>query len=446
MIGAAPQAGAQTLAQAVRAALTSNPAARAADANVTASAFELLQLEGEYQPRLRLFGEAGAEYYDEADDVAIQDPETRFAREVGLAAEVTLFDGYSRANRVYRNSARLDGAIFRLLDASETLALSVVQAYIDVVRHERLVAVSNENVARHVEIKARIDELVDGGRQPASAGFEVEERLLAARLARIEVSQALADARARFEAAVGSAPRNVGPVPDVTGLPATRAALTARAVDGNFRVKVADTVIRERTYERSVQEGDQLPEVTLRGGARYGVDRFGNDGDDSDVFVGVRVDWEFYAGGRKARTGALTERAREAMAERDEAVLDVQEFAARAWNARQAGIESAVVLDVRRKSAEDVVTQYLDEFRAGTRTLLDVLDAERTLFNVRFEQISAISALEFSRYRMLAAQSRLAAHFGVRPADMALEPDFEARARAARSPAAIFNTEIRALE
>ncbi|MEM1429145.1 MAG: TolC family protein [Pseudomonadota bacterium] len=435
---------AQTLAPAVRAAFPTTPAARAADEGVRAAALDLLQLQGDYRPNLTLRGVAGGEYYDEAGEV--DDPETRFAREIALGAEVTLFDGFARANRVYRNSARLDGAIFRLLDASETLALSAVQAYVDVARHLQLQRVSDQNVARHVEIKRQIDDLVAGGRQPASAAFEVDERLLAARLARLDVRNALANARARYVAVIDAEAGASLVVPGLTDLPASRDQLVARAVGASFRIRLADTVIRERLYEREVVEGAWQPRVTLRGGARYGVDRFGNEGEESDVFVGIGLEWELYSGGRKARTGAVAARARQAEAERQEAVREVQEFATRAWNSYETGVERVVLLELRRRASESVVAQYREEFRAGTRTLLDVLDAERTLFNVRFEEASARAALDFSAYRLLAAQSRLADHFGVSASDMAFDPTFESRARATAQPTSVFRTEIQALE
>lgn len=443
----APQpAPAQTLPEAVRAALTSNPAAQAADADVRATALELLQLEDAFVPRVTLFGEAGASWSDDPDEiVADQSDDALFAREVGVRARLTLFDGFARANRVYRDAARLDGALFRLYDASETLALSAVQAYIDVVRHMRLLQVSDRNVARHVAIARQVDELVEGGRLPASAGFESDERLLAARLARLEVENALADARARYEAVIGAAPGPAMSVPDPAALPQSRETLVASAVGRSFRVRLADTAIRQRSYETEVREADRLPEVSLEAGARYGVDRFGTEGEESDAFVGLRVDWELYAGGRKARSAALTSRTREAQAQRDEVVREVQEFATRTWNAYQTGIERVLLLEVRRRAADTIVAQYREEFRAGTRTLLDVLDAERTFFNIRFEEVSARASLDFNAYRLLAAESRLAAHFGVAPSEMALDPGFERRART-NPRAVIFNTDIKALE
>ena len=82
----------------------------------------------------------------------------------------------------------------------------------------------------------------------------------------------------------------------------------------------------------------------------------------------------------------------------------------------------------------------------GQRSLLDVLDAERTYFNIRFERVSAQSSYTFSQYRLLASQGMLAKHFKLSHANVALAPDFKERATRAKRPAAIFNTEIRALE
>ncbi|WP_129590210.1 TolC family protein [Roseovarius nitratireducens] len=109
LIGLALPATAESLREAVRAAVTTNPTGRAANADVKASALELLQLHGEYQPRLLLRGEAGAEQYDDLDRLGpVDNRDTKFNREIGLTAELKLFDGYRRANLVYRNASRLD--------------------------------------------------------------------------------------------------------------------------------------------------------------------------------------------------------------------------------------------------------------------------------------------------------------------------------------------------
>jgi adhesin transport system outer membrane protein len=440
-------APAHTLEEAVRLAVTSNPAARAADADVRASALELLQLEGDYLPTVNLTARAEGTIHDEAFGTGPgEDRASGIRGDVTLSASYVLFDGYRRSNSVYRNAARLDGAILGRLDASETLSLSAVQAYIDVARHEDLLAVSGANIARHEEIRAQVDSLVDGGRLPASAALEIEQRLLAAQLARIEVEQALNDANARFETLVGTAPRGGYSVPVLRDLPPSREAMVALAVSNSYRIQFARTAVSERDYERALRSGETLPTVSLDAGVRRDWDDFDADGDRTSGFVGLNLEWELYAGGRAARDAALAARTREAEARQAEIVREVQEIASRAWNAHEAAVSQVVLLDVQERGARNVVRQYDEEFQAGTRNLIELLDAERSLFNVRFEAISARAAMAFSGYRILAAQSRLAAQFGIAPSETPLVASFESRARAAERPNAIFNTEIRALE
>ena len=446
-LGPAGPVTAESLRDAVRAAVTTNPTGRAANADVKASALELLQLRRDYQPRLLLHGEVGVERYDDPDRLGPADNrDTKVNREIGLTAELTLFDGYRRANRVYRNAARLDGAIFGLLDASETMALNAVEAYIDVVRHGRLLGVASRNIARHREIARQVNDLVDGGKLPVSARFEVQERLLAARLGRLDVERAMADSHARYRAVIGRGPGRGMYVPAVRSLPVTKREMVVRSLRNSFRLKESGQKIAQTRFQSGITTADEKPQIKLQAGVRAGRDVTGTSGSESDAFVGVRLDWELYAGGRDARRRALQQRTLEAEAERQKIVREVREMAERTWNAYNTNIERTVLLDRRVSAARKTSAQYQDQFRAGTRSLLDVLDAERTFFNVRFEDVSAEASLAFSQYRMLAAQSRLAAKFEIEPADVPLEPDFTARAQQAQRPAAIFKTEIRKLE
>lgn len=445
-LSAAPGA-AETLRDAVRAAVTANPASRAANFDVQASVFELLALRREYQPTVSLFAEVGGAVTEAPDRLSASDNgDLSGNARIGLAAELVLFDGFRRANMVYDRAARLDGSIFRLLDASETMALNAVEAYVDLHRHSALLTVAHANVARHREIQGQVNTLVDAGRLPLADSFDVEERLLAARMAELEVRQALADAQARYRVVIGHDPKGALSVPGATGLPGTLEQMVATAVGNSFQVKYANTLVQQTYYDRGMAEADTKPQVTLRAGVNHAVNPSGATSRETDAFVGLQLQWEFFAGGRKARGQAYTRRTREAMAERDVAVREVQEAAARAWNAHSAAGARLGLLSRQLATQRKLVAQTRDQFDAGSRTLLDVLEAERARFNTRFEQISAEASLAFNGYRLLAVQSKLTRHFGLQPAEVPLDPNFQDRVKAMRQPNAIFNTEIRSLE
>jgi adhesin transport system outer membrane protein len=441
----ADAAAAEPLRSAVEAAVTTNPAVLAASAEARASAYDVLQLRSEYEPTVRLFGDVGPEWVNNPANLVPDDNrDWKVSRALGVEAEVVLFDGYRRANLLYATAARVDGNIFRLMDASETMALNATEVYIDVLRHRGLVAAAERNLDRHREIAAQVLGLVDGGRLPVSDRLQAEDRVRAAELALIDVRRALEDAGARYTRIVGRPPGGSMSVPVLSGLPGSSAALAENAVQRSHRVRVAEAELDAALYAQRIVEADRAPRVTLNAGGRYGRDLDGASGENSDVFVGLRLNWTLHQGGRTAQSRALIEARSKAMSERNVAIREVRELAERTWNGFRANRESARVLADQLASAEALVAQFRSEFEAGTRSLLDVLEAERVRFDAEFQKLSADASFAFSTYRLLAVESRLADHFGVAPANMPFSADFQSRALA--DPQSVFRTAIPPLE
>ncbi|MFD2855489.1 TolC family protein [Seohaeicola zhoushanensis] len=215
-------------------------------------------------------------------------------------------------------------------------------------------------------------------------------------------------------------------------------------MDASYRVRIAAIEVERAKYEGAVVEADRMPRLSLNAGAKAGRDIDGSAGPQTDTYIGLRLNWILHKGGRDAERNAWVERKSKALAEQHVAVGEVRELAQRTWNSYIANGDRVHLLSAQLNVNRDLVGQYQSEFEAGTRSLLEVLDAEQSAFNVEFEGISAQAAYTFSIYRMLAAQSRLAKHFGVKPSNTALVPDF--RERALANPTSVFKTEIPPME
>jgi adhesin transport system outer membrane protein len=233
-------------------------------------------------------------------------------------------------------------------------------------------------------------------------------------------------------------------VPTLSGLPRDSTSLVAAAVQRSYRVRVAETELNSAGYAQEIVEADRAPRVTLNAGGRYGEDVDGATGADNDLYLALRFNWTLYQGGRTPQSRALIEARSKAMSDRNVAIREVRELAERTWNAYRANGQAARVLADQLTSSQSLVDQFRSEFEAGTRSLLDVLEAERVRFDVEFEKLSADASYAFATYRLLAIESRLAQHFGVAPANMPFEANFESRALA--SPQSVFKTAIPALE
>jgi len=438
-------ADAESLVEAVRSAINTNPALDVATFETRASAYELLELKSEYQPRVSMFADLGAQRVDDPSSLSIEDnDETKFRREVGLNVDYMVFDGYRRANQVYSNAARLDANLYRLLDASETLSLNATEVYIDVVRHLRLKQAAEANLERHRQLAKRVRQQVDAGRLPVSDLLAAEDRVSASELVIIEVRRAGRNAEIRYKRIIGHERKGPVSISLAKKIPRSYEALLKAARENSYRIRVAGIEIERAEYERGIVNADIYPQVSLNAGVRKGWDVDGVSGTEDDVFLGFRMDWELSRGGRLERDRALIERKHKAFYERRVAMLEVEELAAQTWNSYISNTERARSLAGQLAANKSLLLQFDQEFEAGKRTLLDLLEGQRQTFDVEFLKVSAEAGLAFSTYRLLAAQSRLAQYFGVKPKGLALTPNFESRAKVA--PRSVFQTTIPALD
>ena len=419
---------ADTLKSAVQQALSSNPTVKAADANMRALTYDLLEQDAGYQPSVRLFGSAGVVNVDDPQGLSAADnARTRANGEIGLVASLTLFDGYRRANQVYASAARVDQGAFELLDASETMALMVTEQYINIARQQHLLKVAQASLQRLRKIDRQAATLVEGGRLPASARFQVEANVLATQSTIADIQLQLSDATARYKQLVGK-PAHAGfPIPSVVQPHKSIETFVQQAINNSYRVKIASKSVDVRGFEQQAADADFAPQLSLNGGVSAGENLDGSPGSESNVFLGVELSWQLSRAGRYERQQAFGERRNAALYDRMAVVREVEALANVAWHAF---LNNTLKLDLARSQARsyrNLKRSYEQEFELGTRTVLDLLIAENRLFNGEVDEVNNRAILSFSGYRALATQSKLAKFFGVKQADRVLAQTLDAK-------------------
>ncbi len=414
-------AQADSLKAAVRDALTSNPSLRAADANYRATIYDLIAEEGGFQPELRLTGSVKNEYVDDPNGLSVSDnANAKIASEIGLVATLPLYDGYRRQNQVYAAAARVDQSALDLLDASETMALAVTEQYIGLARQTALLQEVRRNIDRLQTIASQARQLVDGGRLPASDLVQIEASIFSARATKADIERRLSDSLVRFRSLVGRNPGHSYAFPKVVQPPASHDGYVNSAVRNSYRVQKASSQIDVAGFEQGIANSQYQPQLSLNAGVSAGSNLDGSSGDETRAFIGVDLSWTLYNGRRTGQMAALSERKNEALYSRMAAIRDVERLASSAWHTFQITAVRNSVLQSEVRSYTQLVRSYGDEFNSATRSVLDLLVAENRLFNARFEQINNQALLAFSGYNALAAQSRLAKHFGVKQSSRVL--------------------------
>jgi len=425
LAGLATHAGATTLQEAVQQAVQTNPRIDAAQANRRASEYSFKQAKGRFLPEVELNADVGQEKIDRPEGLGPAVNNTwQDRRQAGLSIRQVLFDGWDRANDIYRSQAGISAASFRVLVRSEAVGLNSVEAYIDVVRHDNLLGLAQDNVRRHQALLRIIQERYDGGRAPIGDLEQTIERVEAAKALVAQIKVARETAAAKYKNAVGSPPAGLKQVRYATGIPTSVVEVTNRAVRNNPRVKEAIAETEVSYFDREQFRSTLYPQVYLEGNALRGEDLEGTPGRNDELEARVVLRWKLFDGGvRRNRTAELGERYSEKVAEQMILVRDLTQEVEVAWARLVEG--RAEVEAIQREVAQNVkvVATYKDEYNANKRSLLDVLDAENARFSSQFE-LSNVTALHvFSSYELLAQMGVLLSTLGVQAQEIPDVPE-----------------------
>lgn len=436
-------AGAMSLREAVRHTVETNPTIAASRAERAASGYVLRQSQGRLVPSIDLSGDLLAQRVDKPRSLSRQiNDRTNYRRQVGVVVRQVMFDGFERANAIYRDAARLDAAALTVLENSESVGLTAVEAYIDVRRHIILVGIAQRNVRRHAQVLGLIRERAEGGKAPQSDVNQARERLLVARAVTEDVKRALEEAYAKFHEVVGLQARGIKRVRIPRSLPMTKRAAVKIAIANNPAILSAEANIDGVKFERERAIGAYAPQIFAEGGASYGRRLDGTQGRSVDVKGGVVFSWNLFSGlQRRNRLNEMDARVNAARYQRDAQVRAARGVAERAWAGLTRGRKRLSIIRQQVTVNQGIVKAYQEEYELGKRSLLDLLDGESALFNSRFQLSSVEAVYKFAAYQLIASTGRLLETLGV-PAPAEVKADHRIQSQ---KPLGIFNIEIEPL-
>ncbi len=442
-IATATAASAMSLRDAVRHTIETNPTVAASKADRLATAYLLRQSQGRIAPTIDISGDIGVQHVDKPMGIAVTlNDRSVYRRKVAGTVRQIIYDGFERANQIYRDAARLDAAAFMVLNDSETTALLAVEAYIDVRRHVILRSIAKRNVRRHAKVLSLIRERADGGKAPESDVYQARERMLAARSVAEDVRRALDEALARFYEVVGARAKRLRAVKLPRRLPKTRRAAVSIAVNNNPAIKVAGANIDAAKFDRERAYGAYSPQVYAEGSASYGRELDGTPHRSADIRGGLTFSWNLFSGlQRRNRLNETSARINAARHRRDAQVRAARAQVERSWAGLVRGRKRLSILRQQVAANKTIVRSYQEEYELSKRSLLDLLDAESALFNSRFQKSSVEAVYKFAAYQLMASMGRLLPSLSVKP-----PPEVTADHREqSQRPLGIFRIEIEPL-
>lgn len=400
----------QTLEETLVRSYESNPTLAAERANLRAANEQIAQALSGYRPTIQATGSIGIERDDTRSVTGAKNEETINPASIGIEIVQPLYRGGRTQASVRQAENAVQAARASYTDVEQQVLLNAVIAYMNVVREQAVLdlARNNEEVLRR-QLQASRDRF-EVGEITRTDVSQAESRLAGAIASRIEAEGALSAARATYERVIGVPPGELQ-APNPTLMLPTSLEEAILLAEQNSPAVIAQS-FNEQAASAGVDvvRGELLPEISVAGQIAHNREPTVNiDRSDSASIVAQVVIPLYQAGAvssrvREARHSANAERIRVTEARRQ-----AIEQAIQAWEGLQTSRASIESLTSQIRSAEIALEGVQQEAFVGSRTVLDVLDAEQELLDARVSLVQAQRDETVAAFQLLAAVGELTA-------------------------------------
>ena len=402
---------AQTLADAIAATFQNNPDLEDARLGVRASKEDVWQARSAYVPSVNLEGSAGQRVLDIRQQSVLGPVDTHLDQETSAASAIVtqkLYTGGRRGAQMHLARAGLEGARQNLRIEEQNVLLQAVQAYVNVVRDDGILAVRLDYVK---SLETQLD--------------ATRRRLDVGEVTRTDLSQSqarLAGARGQLAQAQADAATSHAKYVEVTGVEpsalqaATVPAQAPRSLEE--AVSAADAhhpkILEARENERAaaarvgIDRSAYLPQLSIVGRADSleNTDQLEQKRDSTSVTAELSV--PLFDGGfgwSRTRQAHITlSRAKANLASRRQ---EITAQVAAAWNEAAASREIIAAARQQVTASDDAVKGAERELGIGTRSTTEVLDARQDLQSAQITLLQARARGALANYALLAAVGEL---------------------------------------
>lgn len=391
--------------------MDTNPVVQERMSNFRATQQDLKIANSEYLPKLDLISTVGAanagNIYGFTNDVNYN----YYTNSLQLTENI--FNGFSTTYKVKYQEARVLAAAYHYLENVNDIAFQTVTAYIDLIRAYKLVQIAKESLKTNEKIYSDVQELYDAGLTTSSEVTKIQSSLALARSNLIVQKNNLSERHFRLKRLMGrdmSIASMTLPKLNVV-LPESEERATMIAIKNNPSIMVSNYNIKGAQALYHESQSTFYPIIDV------GVEQLlndqnkhnnGYDSPDDRTRGFFTLTWNLYNGG--ADSAAIQKNRsniyRELETQRDLKRQTIEGLEL-SWSSYEMIKDQLVHLYKYKQYSEETLSNYLEEYSLGRRTLLDLLSAQNDLTN----SLTEITNAEFDRlgaqYRILDAMGML---------------------------------------
>ncbi len=400
---------AQTLEEALANAYLTNPGLQAARAELRAKDETINQAISHWRPHVEFSTSVGLDRVERNSGV-FDSRGLRKPRSGEIMFEQNLYRGGQTTAETEQREYEVRAQRAVLSEFEQQVLLGAATAYINVVRDQAVIELQkNSEMVLLRQLEATRDRFTVGEVTRTDVS-QAEARVARAKADRIQAQGDLENSRTNFERVVGMPPTELSAPDLMHQLPETLEGAISTASKENPSVVAAQFIEKAaQKYVRRVT-GELLPDLSLEGTLRKSRDEASAGSTREDASIVATLTIPLY------QHGAVMSRVREAKQEAAQRRLEHEddrraaiEVARTAWEDLQTARARIEAFKIEIKSSDIALEGVRQEANVGSRTVLDVLDAEQELLDAQVNLVRAQSDEFVAATELAAAVGKLTA-------------------------------------
>lgn len=403
---------AESLKQAVEKAIQCHPEIQQSTLQQVAAGEQVREAMGSYYPTVEINGGYGREKTESPFTQDLENTDSIILNRQELAGSVTqnLFSGGAVVNEVKKNKFNYYSLRYRKINTASDIALEVADAYMEVLLQQKIIAISKENLNKHLNLFKLIEHRVNAGITRKADVSQSEARIDLARANLINAEGNYNEAKIRFKKLVGNLPGQLStpPLPSAGQIPVDEKSAIALSMTCHPLMNATLASIDEARAQHKIANASFYPKVdaVVSVGRNRNLD--GLEGKNFDNLGAIRFTYNAFKGGADMANSRKTAyQIQEAIEVRSNTIIDIKESVRLAYNAWKINQRQEVVYRKYVTNVRKTKEAYFEQFKIGQRSLLDLLNVQNEEYTAEVDYLKAEKDEKYARYKILNSTGKL---------------------------------------
>jgi len=405
----------ETLEDAIKYMLQTNPEVKTISYNRLARDQEVTQAKSGYFPTI----DVSHGYSYDRQRHSFHD--TSYPQSTVLSLRQNVFQFGVTKGEVNRQKARVRSEAYLLQGTSENIALQTSRVYLNVLRNLELNELAKENLTNHERIYDQMKLRSASGVDSKADLDQVLGRLALAQNNLVVTNANIVDAKTDYQYVVGRLPENlIKPQALDSSIPESMEEAEDLAVKNHPILKSAQADLEAREEQHRVAKRVCYPSFDIAADYKWQDDVNNNDNDNDtkgyreEFIATAMVSFNIFRGWRdKGRIGETAFLISEAQEIFNSTQREVVQSIGLSWEAYKAAQDKVTHLEEYVKSSRSTAEAFAKQWAIGRRTMFDVLDSQAEYINASSDLVKAQYDKTYAEYRILSGMGKLTPTLGL---------------------------------